>query len=169
MLSSRSPMRLRPSGNRGKQRRNRTCRVSAGTDAGLGVPPFQMRSQMPQLPAHYEPLLLTFHEPKLVDDATIIGSDCGTRLELVSEAVFSVDPDGRLPRRFVNSSRAAFASSIEAHRAYCSAITDALSLAEEDHAVESFAAALVDIDPAALAEPENWWSVVVEQLRDGLL
>jgi hypothetical protein len=124
---------------------------------------------MSELPTSYEPLLLTFHEPRLIDHAIVVGSDDGTRFVLVSDAVFSVDPNGRLPRRFVNSSIAAFASCIEAHREYCDAVTDACSEAEELRVAERLAVVLAKIDSAALADPENWWSVVVEQVRDGLL
>jgi hypothetical protein len=122
---------------------------------------------MPELPTSYEPLLLTFHEPRLIDGAIVVGSDDGTQLVLVSDAVFSVDSKGRLSRRFVNSSVNAFASSIDAHRDYCDAVTDASSEAEELRIVELFVATLAKIDSAALADPENWWSVVVEQARDG--
>ena len=124
---------------------------------------------MAELPTSYEPLLLTFHEPRLIDGAIVLGSDDSTQLILVSDAVFSVDPKGRLPRRFVNSSIAAFASCIEAHREYCDAVPDASSEAEELRVAELLAVALAKIDSAALADPEHWWSVVVEQVRDGLL
>jgi len=126
-------------------------------------------TRMPELPTSYEPLLLTFHQPRLVDGAMVVGNDDGAQLVLVSDAVFSVDPKGRLPRRFVNSSIAAFASCIEAHREYCDAVTNASSEAEELRVGELLAAALAKIDSAALADPENWWSLVVEQVRDGLL
>jgi hypothetical protein len=124
---------------------------------------------MAELPTSYKPLLLTFHEPQLIDGAIVLGSDDGTQLILVSDAVNSVDPKGRLPRRFVNSSIAAFASCIEAHREYCDAVTDASSDVEELRVAERLAVALAKIDSAALADPEHWWSVVVEQVRDGLL
>ena len=124
---------------------------------------------MAELPTRYEPLLLTFHQPRLIDGAIVFGNDDGTQFVLVSDAVFSVDSKGRHPRRFVNSSIAALASCVEAHREYCDAVTDASSEAEELSVAELLAVALVRIDSAALADPENWWSVVVEQARDGVL
>lgn len=38
-----------------------------------------------------------------------------------------------------------------------------------DREIESLREALQVIDPSAFDDPENWWSVIFEQLRDGLL
>lgn len=119
------------------------------------------------LPAAYEPLLLTLHKPQVVNGRTLIGDDYGTQLELISEVLYSIDPEGVIPRRFVNSSLAAFAECIEAHRNLYADRTTISSADEADEAaiVEAFAAALAEIDSKAIADPDNWWSLVVEDLR----
>ena len=115
------------------------------------------------IPDDYEPLLLTFHEVQFVDGAFVVGSDGASRLELDKIRIFSRDPQGELPTRFVNSSIAQLQSCINAHRAY------AESANEEDAAADTLADAIGNIDRKCLADPENWWAVVVEQTRDGLL
>ena len=121
------------------------------------------------LPDRYEPLLLTFHDPKIVDGGTVIGNDYGAQLQLVDSEIISIAPDSNLPKRFVNSSTDQLAACIAAHADYGRAIDAADSEAEELAAVESFAATIRQIDPRCLAEPENWWAVIVEQMRDGQL
>ena len=121
------------------------------------------------LPERYEPLLLTFHDPKIVDGATVIGNDYGTLFHLVNSEIISIDPNSILPQRFVNSSTDRLAACIAAHTDYVRAITAANSEAKELAAVESFAAAIGQIDPHCLAQSENWWSVIIEQMRGGQL
>jgi hypothetical protein len=121
------------------------------------------------LPDKYEPLLLTFHDPGIVDGATVIGNDYGTQFRLVESAIFSVDPGANLPDRFVNSSVDQLSGCIAAHIDYVRAIDAADTDEAESTAVESFATTLQRIDPRCLSDPENWWSVIVEQMRNGQL
>lgn len=117
------------------------------------------------IPDDYEPLLLTFHEVQFVDDAFVVGSDGAARLELVKTRIYSRDPQGEMPTRFVNSSIAQLQSCIHAHRAYAESVRDD----DVGAAAATFADAVRSIDAKCLANPENWWAVVVEQTRDGLL
>ncbi|WP_345686364.1 SUKH-4 family immunity protein [Novipirellula caenicola] len=117
------------------------------------------------IPDDYEPLLLTFHEPRVVDGATLIGSDAGGRLEMAGERIVSHDHDGEFPLRFVNSSIAQLQSCIHAHRAYA----ESVAVDDGGVAAATFADAILKIDPECLVAPENWWAVVLEQIRDGQL
>jgi hypothetical protein len=117
------------------------------------------------IPNDYEPLLLAFHDVRLVDDASVIGNDGGGRLELDGDRIFSRDPAGQLPTRFVNSSLQQLRSCIDAHRVYA----DTVRADDDGAAAAVFAAAIRGIDAECFADPENWWAVVVEQTRDGLL
>ena len=58
-----------------------------------------------------------------------------------------------------------FLALVIAHRAGSVARTDE-EIAER---VESLADTLRDVDPPAFARPGNWWSLVFEQMRHGLL
>ena len=117
------------------------------------------------IPNDYEPLLLTFHDVQVVDGALVIGDDGGGRLELDGDRIFSRDPTGQLPTRFVNSSLQQLQSCIDAHRVYAGTVRDD----GNGLAAGVFAAVIRRIDVECFAAPENWWAVVVEQTRDGLL
>ena len=117
------------------------------------------------IPNDYEPLLLTFHDVRLVDGASVIGDDSGGRLELDGDRIFSRDPAAQLPTRFVNSSMQQLQSCIDAHRVYADTVRDD----DDGAAAVVFADAIRGIDAECFADPENWWAVVVEQIRDGLL
>jgi hypothetical protein len=121
------------------------------------------------LPDIYEPLLLSFHDPSIVDGATVIGNDYGTQFRLVDSAIISVDPAAEVPARFVNSSVDQLSACIAAHIDYGRAIDAANDDEAEFSAVESFATTIQRIDPECLSNPENWWAVIVEQMRNGQL
>jgi hypothetical protein len=121
------------------------------------------------LPPEYEPLLLTFHEPRIVAGATVIGTDYGTEFRLVDAAIISVDPAQKLPKRFVNSSVGQLAACLAAHAEYCCGIDAAHCETDELAMVESFTAAIRRIDYDCLSNPENWWAVIIRQMRDGQL
>ena len=117
------------------------------------------------IPDDYEPLLLTFHDVRLVDGASVIGDDAGGQLELDGDRIISRDPTGQLPTRFVNSSLQQLQSCINAHRVYADTVRDD----DGGAAAAVFADAIRRIDAECSAHPENWWAVVVEQTHDGLL
>jgi hypothetical protein len=112
-----------------------------------------------RLPRVYEPLLLTFYggKSRQAGDDVIIGDDYGTELRLtVDGTVVSIDPKRRLPKRFVNSSILKLAMFLEV-----------ISLADRsnDECEREMWSKLADIDPPAFAEADNWWAVVLEQVR----
>lgn len=122
----------------------------------------------------FDPLLLTPRRRAtsvVVDDAhyMAIASDEGTLLGLDDRChLISFDPSGDLPARFVNSSVALFAESL---LRYAQALP-ARREADDDEAValcDDLRSTLQTIDPAALADPDHWWPVVIEQVTHGLM
>lgn len=116
----------------------------------------------------------TAAEPERVDLAgrslVRVGGDGATAVcvDAATGDVVSVSPDGRYPERFVNSDLAAFAdflTRVEDARRRLVAVPDD----DAERAVDALASQLRARDPRALADPDAWWSVVVEQIRDGLL
>ncbi len=95
----------------------------------------------------------------------MIGHDGGGRLELDGGRIFSRDPAAQLPTRFVNSSIQQLQLCINAHRVYADTVRDN----DDGAAAAVLADAIRGIDAECFADPENWWAVVVEQTRDGLL
>lgn len=102
-----------------------------------------------------------------------IGTDYGTDICLDSNGhVRSISVAGEYPERFVNSDISSFVESlalVTTSREELAGLVDEVSDEELDEEVEELAAALVDIDGAVFSDPENWWSVIFEQMRDGLL
>lgn len=99
------------------------------------------------------------------------GQDGGTQLcidTLDGGAVVSVDVAGELPTRFVNSGLDTFVESLFLYAGYCKHASG-LSDRQREKLVPLFAEDLRRVDPRSLADVENWWSVVLEQIEDGLL
>jgi hypothetical protein len=98
-----------------------------------------------------------------------IGRDQATDICLDAAGhVVSTSESGEYPDRFVNSDLAAFLrflALVTAHRAAYAARSDE----ESDAHVDALAGALAGVDSEAFAKPGNWWSLVFEQLRHGLL
>ena len=112
-----------------------------------------------RLPPTYEPLLLTFygHEARDTGDSVIIGDDYGTELHVITDGtVLSVDPKGQLPMRFVNSSIELLAEFV-----------DVVSETDRSHDERERAMwhTLAALDPPAFADEQNWWAVVLEEVR----
>jgi hypothetical protein len=111
------------------------------------------------LPRRYEPLLLTFygHEAREAGDDVIIGDDYGTEFHLTPDgSVVSIDPRGQLPRRFVNSSVEQLARFLE--------VASGTERSDDEREREMWRK-LADLDLRAFADEENWWAVVLEQVR----
>lgn len=128
--------------------------------------------QAAALPRRFEPLLLTFlAAPTLEEDGIVLGDDNGTRLILDPEtrAIESIDPDGALPDRFINSSIGQLARCIVAYAAYVKNVQSAADDSAVTTAVRRLHGELKTIDAPCIANPENWWSVVLEQVENRFL
>ncbi|MFC3999660.1 SUKH-4 family immunity protein [Nocardiopsis sediminis] len=105
-----------------------------------------------------------------------IGSDGGTAVTVQcvggengvgAGCIWSVDITSGIGR-YINHSAAAFGACL----AVVTGVLPRLRGADPHAAgaiVAEFQDAVAAIDPSALGDPENWWSVVVEQMWDGLL
>ncbi len=98
------------------------------------------------------------------------GSDYGTDLcvSLDTGEVLSISVTGEYPDRFVNSTPAAFVEfmvMVSAERVLFPDLDDE----EIDRRIALLAERLRVLDQKAVADPDNWWSVIMEQMRDGLL
>lgn len=108
--------------------------------------------------------------PEVMPDGTVrIGTDDGTDICVDAQGrVFSISAAGEHPERFVNSDLAAFGQSLElVTRQRAEHVGQPADVLDEQ--VEDMAVALMDIDEVVFEDPENWWSVIFEQMRDGLL
>lgn len=98
------------------------------------------------------------------------GSDFGTALCISANngEIVSLSLTGEYPDRFVNSTLALFVEFlvlVSTERARF------LDLGDEDidQLIAELNNRLLGLDERALGNPDNWWAVVVEQMRDGLL
>lgn len=125
------------------------------------------------LPVH-GPLELTFDVSLQVTKAGLIriGSDSATEMCIDpgrQGAVVSVDPEGKLPTRFVNSSAMQLAEFILLYRESAEAAKDLADDEEVQRLSEDVIRAWRNLDPEAFSDRENWWAVVAEQMEAGLL
>ena len=98
------------------------------------------------------------------------GSDLGTDLCVSAKTgeVGSFSSTGKYPARFVNTSLALFAEFlvlVSAERNRFPGLDDD----QIDHLIAALEERLRQLDEHAFADSDNWWAVIFEQLRDGLL
>jgi len=120
------------------------------------------------LPHRYEPLNLIFFgsESRLADEYVFIGrEDYGPDIcvNVANGEVFSIDPEGRLPSRLINSSIKELGRCIEVADKYPRKAGEGPEVTA-DYLREE----ITRIDARALENEENWWSVILEQLSAGL-
>jgi hypothetical protein len=99
-----------------------------------------------------------------------IGSDFGTELCVSADTgeVESFSLAGDYPSRFVNTSLALFIEFlvlVSAEREHFPDLGDD----EIDQLIGTLEERLLQLDGRAFADPDSWWAVIFEQLRDGLL
>lgn len=125
------------------------------------------------LPKAYEPLDILFSSPAphataanlVVIGAERFGNDICVDRD--TGRVWSLDPEGDLPTRFINSDVERLMASLGAHEALVRIRIERGAVPDEDAEVLSRALAAIDAD--ALADEEHWWAVIVEQIGDGLM
>jgi hypothetical protein len=100
----------------------------------------------------------------------LIGNDSGTELGIKEHTgeILSIDLDETLPTRFVNSSILTLLAFLETYSKEQPRLIQA-----SDKKIAEIVARIKDewqtLDPKSLADPENWWSVILEQTEQGLL
>jgi len=119
------------------------------------------------------PLLVTFYtgeeflQPLTMAGETycVVGDDYGTKIGLRRMGdVWSVDPEGQLPCRFINTSIAHFVLFLGLYEAQCeNGDWEPIAMAGE------LRAQFDENDLFALSNEDNWWSLILEQIRQGLL
>lgn len=97
-----------------------------------------------------------------------IGHDGKTHLVIAAGEVWSLDPAGVLPRRLVNRSVEQFVDSLTGFREAWAVRAD-LDEVASDRQIAQLRERLRDIDADAIDDPASWWSVILEQMADGLL
>ncbi|MER5732479.1 SUKH-4 family immunity protein, partial [Streptomyces sp. NPDC002138] len=105
----------------------------------------------------------------------VVGSDFGKALcvqygtaHIVAVPVEAGPGGGPVPPQFVNSSLPQFARCL-AMLGYMWRLRMHLTPEQAGRWTADFQMKLAALDSAALASPENWWSVLLEQMWDGLL
>ncbi|MFH8891534.1 SUKH-4 family immunity protein, partial [Streptomyces sp. NPDC017949] len=105
----------------------------------------------------------------------VVGSDFGKALcvqygtaHIVAVPVEAGPGGAPVPPQFVNSSLPQFARSL-AMLGHMWRLRQHLTPEQAGRWTVDFQANLAGLDSAALASPENWWSVLLEQMWDGLL
>lgn len=105
----------------------------------------------------------------------VVGSDFGKALcvqygtaHIVAVPVESGPGGAPVPPQFVNSSLPQFVRSL-AMLGHMWRLRQHLTPEQAGRWTVDFQANLAGLDSAALASPENWWSVLLEQMWDGLL
>lgn len=105
----------------------------------------------------------------------VVGSDFGKAIcvqygtaHIVAVPVEAGPGGGPVPPQFVNSSLPQFARCM-AMLGYMWRLRTHLTPEQAGRWTADFQMKLAALDSAALASPENWWSVLLEQMWDGLL
>ncbi|MEV7521718.1 SUKH-4 family immunity protein, partial [Streptomyces sp. NPDC091371] len=105
----------------------------------------------------------------------VVGSDFGKALcvqygtaHIVAVPVEGGPGGAPVPPQFVNSSLPQFVRSL-AMLGHMWRLRQHLTPEQAGHWTVDFQANLAGLDSAALASPESWWSVLLEQMWDGLL
>jgi hypothetical protein len=127
----------------------------------------------PGLPVSAEPLFAAVALQRVATaEGTVVqfGTDFGTRICLrpPTGPVQSIPDVQSMLVRFVNADLDSFATFL---LETCRARTQFPDLGDDeiDAMIEVLEQNLLAVDATAFDDPDNWWSVIFEQLRDGLL
>ena len=90
----------------------------------------------------------------------IDGSGAGT--------IFLVDLTGKDQVRLINSNVEFFGASLALYHEYCR-VGPMVPKQDVDGFILKIESRMKDVDPRAFLSPENWWALIVEQMKDGLL
>jgi hypothetical protein len=99
----------------------------------------------------------------------ILGHDGGTFLVVSADgSVVSIEPGADGAERFVNSSRHQFTDSLAILRDAWRVRAE-LSESDADEQASRLRAEVSALDAAAVEHADHWWSLIFEQLEQGLL
>ncbi|MFE3791058.1 SUKH-4 family immunity protein [Streptomyces goshikiensis] len=150
--------------------------VWAGLPVDFG--PFFWAQAVPGAPVPTLAELAAQRQVQAASDAgsyLVVGSDFGKALcvqygtaHIVAVPVEAGPGGAPVPPQFVNSSLPQFARSL-AMLGHMWRLRQHLTPEQAGRWTVDFQANLAGLDSAALASPENWWSVLLEQMWDGLL
>ena len=100
---------------------------------------------------------------------TVIGNDYGTDICIDSRGeVISLDPEQKLPTRFINRDLEAFLRFLGIFAEYYMKVREA-DEEEQIQMLEDMKEEFDKVDSRALDYEENWWSVILEQIEMGLM
>lgn len=124
---------------------------------------------LPDVALHFFHFNIQRDELVIVNDNCIsIGSDNGTEICINSNnEIVSVDTYGVYPQRFVNSSLEQFFECVAIYLIY----SDRLMSVDDDEIgvlVGEIKQKFIHVDERTLNDEDNWWSVILEQVEDGL-
>ena len=100
-----------------------------------------------------------------------IGTDTGCAVCVDGSGVgtiFLVDLTGKDKVRFINSNVEFFGASLALYHEYCR-VGPTVPKQDVDDFILKIESRMKDIDPTAIRSPENWWALILEQMKDGLL
>jgi hypothetical protein len=97
-----------------------------------------------------------------------LGHDLGTWIVEQEGGVWSLDPEGEIPTRFVCASMELLQIMLDVFAERGQVITK-MTDEQAEQFDRAMGSRLADIDPTAFAHPDNWWPLVVEQCIQGLL
>ena len=124
---------------------------------------------VPDVPLHFLHFNTQGDELVIVNGNCIsIGRDNGTEICIdPNNEIVSVDAYGVYPKRFVNSSLESLFECVAIYLIY----NDRLMSAEDGEIsilIGEIRQKFSCVDQGALDDEENWWSVILEQVEDGL-
>jgi hypothetical protein len=107
------------------------------------------------------------------DRFLIIGDDYGTQIGVSLNAdtkneIYSFDVGNELPKRFINSDISKLLQLLLKYKKFKSSIVDC-SDEEVALVISKLKVEFIKIDNKALADEENWWSVLLEQHEEGIM
>ena len=125
-----------------------------------------------RLPANYEPLTVSFYGSNAMvkADFVIIGDDSAIDLcvDMRDNCLYAVDPEGKLPGRFVNSGLEQFIGFFNAWKEFSEKLESARDLDAVSYRKlkMTLRPRLTAIDEPALGSIKKWWEPAVQQLEE---
>ena len=126
---------------------------------------------LPEEPIDYIQLdIRSINNLSLKQEYVVIGNDYGTDICINSkDEVISVDPQNKLPTRFINRDLKSFLDFIVIYIVFRDKISNANDEKEALRLLDEIRKEFEKIDNKAVSYEENWWAVILEQMEQGLM